>query len=71
MAGCTKERFGGHAKKTKTQRGAGYGREKFEASKKKITKSWRTLLDAQKIKKMRKPSTKKKPKNLKNAEKNK
>ena len=34
MPGCTKERFGGHAKKTKTQRGAGYGREKFKASKK-------------------------------------
>ena len=31
MAGCTKERFGGHVKK---QRGAGYGREKFEASRK-------------------------------------
>lgn len=36
MAGCTKERFGGHVKKS--QKGAGR-REQFEASTKKMKKS--------------------------------
>lgn len=57
MAGCTKERFGGHAKKTKNQRGAGYGREKFEASKKMKGGSHCTSMH-KKSKKMRKPSKK-------------
>ena len=69
MAGCTKERFGGHAKKTKTQRGAGYGREKFEASKKMKGGSHCTSMH-KKSKKIKETITVKKPKNLK-VEKNK
>lgn len=53
MAGCTKERFGGHVKK---QRGAGYGREKFEASKK--LRGGSHCWMHKKSKKMRKPSKK-------------
>ena len=59
MPGCTKERFGGHAKKAKKQRGAGYGREKFGACKSKPQKAGSHCTSMhQKSKKMRKPSKK-------------
>lgn len=54
MPGCTKERFGGHAKKTKKQRGAGYGREKFGACKSKPQKAGGHCTSMHNSKKMKK-----------------
>lgn len=65
MAGCTKERFGGHVKK---QKGAGYGREKFEASRK--MKGGSHCWMHKKSKKMRKPSKKGSGKKTKKSKKN-
>ena len=64
MPGCTKERFGGHAKKTKKQSGAGYGKEKFGACKTKPQKAGGHCMSkhkkSKKMKKSKKSKTSKK-----------
>ena len=67
MANCTKEKFTGCTK----QRGAGYGREKFEASRKmkKSQKAGGHCWMHKKSKKMRKPSKKSRSKKSKKGKK--